>query len=88
MTITVENYYQPGWRDQTHTCAACEWHGTSRQMEMELHDEQTEYSCPGCEHPLLIVLHPSLQQLKDAAAQGHAEALEQLAILEAAPRPD
>lgn len=86
MTTTLDNYYQAGWREQLHTCPACEWQGSSRQMEMELHDEQTEYTCPECEHPLLIVMHPSLQQLQVAAAEGHPEAQEQLAILAAAPR--
>ncbi|MCW4453513.1 hypothetical protein OK348_01665 [Flavobacterium sp. MXW15] len=88
MTTTVNDYYQPGWREQRHACPACEWQGSSRDMEMELHDEQSEYHCPECEMPLLIVLHPTLEQLRAAAAAGHPEAQEQLAILASAPRPD
>ncbi|HBN53688.1 MAG TPA: hypothetical protein DD456_06525 [Stenotrophomonas sp.] len=86
MTTTVTDYYQPGWREQPHTCPACEWQGSSRQMEMELHDEQSEYACPQCELPLLVVLHPDLAQIQAAAAAGNAEASEQLAILASAPR--
>lgn len=85
MITTVHDYYQPGWRDQNHCCSACNWQGTSRQMEMELHDEQTEYSCPQCECPLLVVQHPDLQQVQAAAAAGNAEAQQQLDILAMAP---
>lgn len=87
MTTTLDNYYQSGWREQSHTCPACEWQGNSRQMEMELHDEQTEYSCPSCEHPLLIVLHPDLPRMQAAADAGNEEAQQQLAILAMATRP-
>ncbi|MCD9087817.1 hypothetical protein [Stenotrophomonas sp. SY1] len=86
MTTTVHDYYQPGWREQVHTCPACEWQGNSRQMEMELHDEQTEYSCPQCEFPVLVVQHPNLEQVKAAAEAGNEEAQQQLAILAMAPR--
>ena len=55
-------------------------------MEMELHDEQTEYTCPHCEFPLLVVMHPNLAQVQTAAAAGNTEAQEQLAILASAPR--
>lgn len=85
MTITVNDYYQPGWREQAHTCPACEWQGSSRQMEMELHEEQTEYGCPQCEFPMLVVVHPTLEQVKAAAEAGNAEAQQQLAILAMAP---
>ncbi len=86
MTTTLSDYYQPGWRDHRHTCPACEWQGSSRQMELELHDEQSEYTCPQCEFPLLVVLHPDLPQVQAAAAAGNAEAAGQLAILASAPR--
>lgn len=88
MTKTVDNYYQPGWRDQSHTCPACEWRGSSRQMEMELHDEQTEYACPACEFPLLIVIHPTLESMRAAADAGNSEAIEQLAMLQAFQQRD
>ncbi|MGW8127859.1 MAG: hypothetical protein ACWGG5_05985 [Stenotrophomonas sp.] len=55
-------------------------------MELELHDEQSEYACPQCEFPLLVVLHPDLAQVQAAAAAGNAEAAEQLAILASVPR--
>ena len=83
---TLDNYFQPGWRDDEHTCEACEWRGSSRQMVMELHDDLTEYTCPACENSLLLVLHPDMEQVRQAAAEGHPEAIEQLQIIEAFPR--
>ncbi|WP_409476435.1 hypothetical protein [Stenotrophomonas sp. Y-13] len=86
MTTTITDYYQPGWREHDHACPACGWQGGSWQMELELHDEQSEYACPQCEFPLLVVLHPDLAQVQAAAAAGNAEAGEQLAILASVPR--
>jgi len=87
MATTIENYFQPGWRDQMHTCAACEWKGNSRAMVMELDEDATEYDCPVCENPLLVVLHPDMAQVQAAAAEGNAEAQEQLDIIASFPRP-
>lgn len=82
MTHTVDNYFS-AWRDARHTCPACEWEGFSAQMELEPHREQSEYSCPQCECLVLVVAHPDLAQVQAAAADGHPEAMEQLALLDA-----
>lgn len=87
MATTIENYFAPGWRDQLHTCAACEWKGSSRAMVMELDEDATEYVCPVCENPLLVVLYPDMAQVQAAAAGGNAEAQEQLEIIASFPRP-
>lgn len=87
MATTVDNYFQPGWREQQHTCAACEWKGDSRGMVMELAEDVTEYDCPVCENPLLIVVHPDMEQVQAAAAAGNPEAQEHLDILASFPRP-
>ncbi len=86
MATTIENYFQPGWRDDAHTCAACEWQGSSRGMVMELHEDLTEYDCPVCENPLLMVMHPDLEQVQAAAAAGNTEAQQQLDIIASFPR--
>lgn len=83
MITTIENYYAPLWREHEHTCAACDWQGKAAAMAMDAHREQSEYSCPHCECLLLVVVHPDLAQVQDAAAAGHPEALEQLALLDA-----
>jgi len=85
MATTIEDYFQAGWRVQRHTCAACEWEGDSRAMVMELDEDATEYACPECENPLLVVIHPDLPRVQAAAAAGNAEAREQLAIIASAP---
>ena len=82
MTRMIDNYFST-WRDQRHACPACEWEGDSAGMSLEPHREQSEYSCPQCECLLLVVSHPELAQVQAAAAAGHAEAIEQLALLEA-----
>lgn len=87
MALTLDNYFAAGWRDQIHTCPACEWQGSARQMSMELHEDEAEFDCPQCENPVLLVLHPSLAQVQAAAAEGHPGAIEQLEILASAPRP-
>lgn len=79
------DYFTPGWRQRVSTCD-CAWQGDSRAMEMELHDEVTDYACPGCGNLLLIVRHPALEQVRQAAAEGNEEARQQLALLEEAAR--
>ena len=88
MATTLDNYFSPGWRDQTYTCAACEWRGSAREMSMELHEDEAEFDCPACENPVLLVVHPTLAQVQAAAAAGYPEAIEQLEIIASAPRPD
>ena len=88
MGTTVENYFPPGWRERLHTCAAGGWKGNARAMVMELDEDATEYDCPVCENPLLVVMHPDMAQVQAAAAEGNAEAQEQLEIIASFPRPD
>ena len=40
------------------------------------------------QHPLLVVLHPDIAQVQAAAADGNAEAQEQLDIIASFPRPE
>jgi len=82
MTVLVDNYFQPGWRSRQIECAACQWRGDSARMSLEPHEDLSEYLCPRCEDILLIVRHPDLDQVRAAAAAGHPEALEQLALVE------
>lgn len=88
MTTTIDNYFEPGWRDQARVCPACDWQGSSRTMVMELHEELTEYDCPACENPVLLVMHPDIAQVRAAAAAGNGEAREQLDIIASVPVPD
>ncbi len=81
MPELVDNYFQPGWRTRRLECAACEWSGDSRDMQLQPHEDVSEYLCPQCENILLVVRHPDLALVKAAAAAGHPEALEQLALM-------
>lgn len=82
MAELIKDYYSAGWRELVLTCEACQWRGDSRGMVMELHNDVTDYACPACENMLLIVTHPSLEQVHAAAAAGNAEALQQVALME------
>jgi hypothetical protein len=82
MAELVEDYFQPGWRMHQLECAACEWHGDSRAMILQPHEDLSEYLCPRCEDIVLVVRHPDLEQVRAAAAAGHPEAQEQLAMLQ------
>lgn len=83
MAEIIRNYFTPRWRSDEISCA-CGWHGDSRAMAMELHEEVTDYGCPACECTLLIVSHPSIDQVRQAAVEGNLEAIQQLSIIEEA----
>lgn len=83
MAELIRNYFMPRWRTDRIGCA-CGWEGDSAAMRMELHDEVTDYACPACENTLLIVSHPNMEQVQQAAAEGNVEARQQLALVEEA----
>lgn len=83
MAELVPDYFAAGWRERAVACP-CDWQGDSRAMAMELHDDVTDYACPACGNLLLIVSHPSLAQVRQAAAADHPEARAHLAIVEEA----
>jgi hypothetical protein len=83
MAEIIRNYFTPRWRSDEIACV-CGWRGDSRAMAMELHEEVTDYACPACECMLLIVSHPSLDQVRQAATEGNLEASQQLSIIEEA----
>ncbi|WP_296278413.1 hypothetical protein [Pseudoxanthomonas sp.] len=83
MAELVPDYFSAGWRGRSLACP-CDWAGDSRAMAMELHDAVTDYACPQCGNLLLIVSHPSLEQVRAAAAEGNEEARTHLGIIEEA----
>ena len=83
MAEIIRNYFTPGWRTDRLHCV-CGWEGSSASMAMELHEEVTDYACPACENTLLIVSHPNMEQVQQAAAEGNLEAQQQLALVEEA----
>ena len=83
MAEIVHDYFTPDWRTRGFSCA-CGWQGNSQDMVMDLHDDVTDYACPACENTLLIVSHPDMAQVRQAAIDGNPEALQQLALVEEA----
>jgi len=83
MAEIVANYFLAGWRQRVIACP-CTWQGDSRGMRMELHETATDYACPECEATLLIVAHPDIEQVRQAAAEGNVEARQQLALVQEA----
>jgi hypothetical protein len=83
MAEIIRNYFTPDWRTDRIGCV-CGWEGASAKMQMELHEEVTDYACPACENTLLIVSHPDMEQVRHAAAEGNVEARQQLALVEEA----
>lgn len=83
MAEIIHNYFAADWRLGTHTCP-CGWSGDTRAMVMHLHEEVTDYACPTCESTVLIVNHPDLEQVREAASHGNVEAQQQLALVEEA----
>jgi DNA-directed RNA polymerase subunit RPC12/RpoP len=81
MSELIPSYFTADWRTRSLACP-CGWEGDSRAMAMELHDQVTDYACPQCGNLLMIVPHPSLDDVRQAAAEGHPEAIEQLAIIQ------
>lgn len=86
MAEIIRNYFTPRWRIDRISCV-CGWEGASADMQMELHEEVTDYACPACENTLLIVSHPDIGQVRQAAAEGNLEAQQQLALVEEALAP-
>lgn len=83
MSGLIQPYFTPDWRQRVIDCA-CGWQGASADMVMDLQEEVTDFACPRCESLLLIIPHPSLDEVRQAAADGHEEASQQLAIIEEA----
>lgn len=64
------------------TCPNCSWIGQAEQATLDHHEELFDVSCPRCEKMLLIVGYPTLEQIREAAAAGNAEAIAQLSEIE------
>ena len=79
MAAQILRYYEDDWRSPVYTCPSCGWSGTAAEMAMELHEELADYSCPACGRMLLIVGHPTLEEIVRAASRGVEEAVEHLA---------
>ncbi len=49
------------------TCPQCQWSGGTDDMGHDVFGELTEFSCAKCDKTLVIVPHPTLEQMVAAA---------------------
>jgi hypothetical protein len=68
-------YYTEYRKDEPSSCPACGWAGMVGDLDMEMHNELFDLSCPRCDKMLLIVPYPTAAQTKAAAEAGNAEAI-------------
>ena len=66
-------------------CPACGWHGSGKGLE-ELFRELLDVKCPQCACILLIVMHPTDDETRAAAAAGNVAAIDALPSLDARGR--
>jgi hypothetical protein len=74
--------YYSGWQHETFTCGHCGWTGTVNFEDLEAGDVAAIIECPKCYRSLAVILFPSLQDTREAAAQGNEEAVQFLPELE------
>ena len=74
--------YYSDWQHEVFACAECGWTGTVSHRDLEVGDVAAIIECPKCYRSLGVVLYPSLQETKEAAAQGNEEAIKALPAFE------
>jgi len=77
-SATVLTNYLDYKSDMPLNCPVCGWAGKADLAEREMHNDLFDISCPECSKMLLVVPYPTYDQVKDAAAAGNQEALQQL----------
>lgn len=75
--------YYSDWQHEVFACSKCGWTGTVGHQDLEAGDAAAIIECPRCYRSLGVVLFPSLQETKEAAAQGNEEAIKGLPSFEA-----
>ena len=74
--------YYSDWQHEVFACSHCGWTGTVGHRDLEVGDVAAIIECPKCYKSLGVVLYPNLQETKEAAAQGNAEAIKALPAFE------
>jgi hypothetical protein len=74
--------YYSDWQHEAFACSQCGWTGTVSHGDLEAGDVAAIIECPKCFRSLGVVLYPNLQETKEAAAQGNAEAIKALPSFE------
>jgi hypothetical protein len=67
------NYFD--WKKAESSCD-CGWSGPNSSISMfETFGELFEYYCPGCNEELGLVMYPTFDEIREAAAAGDEEAI-------------
>ncbi len=70
--------YNSDWQHETFTCGQCGWTGKVGHEDLEAGDVAAIIECPKCYRSVGVVLYPNLDETKEAAATGNAEAIRAL----------
>ena len=65
--MAIFQYHDKSWRERGFTCPECRWSGSTDDMGHDVFGELTEFSCAKCDKTLVIVPHPTLEQMLAAA---------------------
>jgi hypothetical protein len=76
------DYYEYNKHERV-SCPVGDWSGQAGQASIGYRDELFDVSCPVCGTMLLIVVYPTTEQTREAAAAGNAEAIAELPRIEA-----
>jgi len=68
------NYYD-NWKDVILVCPVCGWKGKREDGVVEYFSDLFDISCPKCDKMLAVVSYPTIDETKEAASDGHEEAL-------------
>lgn len=79
--MTQQARYYSDWRAQPYSCP-CGWKSSGDELALELFDALMQLSCPTCDRHLLLVSHPTFDEIREAAARGNEEARAQLSWVE------
>jgi hypothetical protein len=63
------------------TCPICAWSGRGEGLE-DTFKEVMDVKCPQCDHMLLVITYPTIEQTRAAAAAGNEIAQQELRHLE------
>lgn len=66
------NYFE--WKKLSTSCS-CGWSGPNPTTNVETFRELFEYYCPQCNDELGLVMYPTHEEIRSAAADGDEEAI-------------
>ena len=81
---TVTDLTKFTWHEKLWTCSSCGWEGRGADAAIETFDALFELNCWECDSRLAVIMYPTFDEIKEAAAAGVPEALEMLPSVQAA----